>query len=284
MTDLAVASAPNMWNGESASHIPSYDYASEYKSLASWFKFSELTGGAGTVLADDTGLITDLAIVEGGAATEWDAFAFLTTKGDGSTTNCHAASGSPVPAKLINPTGPIFIEWDTVVNSSPLSGSSAAIIEVGDPTFASASWHGWGLYLSGNDLTLKISGDNDIAFTQNLGAVNAAPDLRDARTHFLIVLDRSTTNTQGTAQVFANGVERIAKTAFTSDPGALNVIHSSSKVSVGRRSGSTTQFLEASHFNLRVWTPVSVPSNIATIALDMANSPNHLSALMKDIV
>lgn len=261
------------------SHTPWTFTASDFPALKAWMNFKEATGTAITDLMGNlVGAGSNVIAQKSGSGDVWANNGVATTtsassnevrvrieSGDALPSDLRALGSNPIMFEIdVNTTGgdnpSAFIDWGNG-NNSTIQG-----IRIG--------WNG-----SSNHPQIYTAGASGLGGAQQFSALTGIESA--GRVHLLFVWDRSASDTLGVWTVYYNGIlaeltSGVYDFVHDTDVGSI-AMNSSASMGIGiTASMSVTQILNAQFHNARVWYPATIPSNIATIASDMAINPDRV--------
>ncbi len=212
-----------------------------------------------------------LTVVENGAGNA-DANSQCLTTSANAGNEVYASGGSLLSA--VN--NSLIIEVDAEFFSTGDNGG--AVVQNGNSYGNTKGWHIALAIVSGGAAYQFICRN-----TANNGAVsttlNSSPILDDGnRHHTCLVWDRSVDD-PGTLEYYVDGVSQ--GTFQLSGAVGSSLDPSGDSFKIGERVGGLEPDMQV--YNVRIWTPASIPANIAAIVAEMASKPDEFPQLMKGV-
>lgn len=251
--------------------LPLSQINADFPACKMWFRMLEVAKNDTDVLADKIGLVTDMTVDDANAIGDGDAVAnaFQTS---GVVSNEVFARNSDATIFVLG-SNHLLIEVDVELRNTGDSGG--VLIEVGNPFSNQKGWH-FNTAIAAGEVRAQIlvrnaANNNSVSSTLGLG-----PDLVGARRHLLLACDTSVD--PWVMKYFVDGVQQGTTWTLSNTVGG-NADVTTGTISIGQRKSSSL-VADADFYNVRVWTPAAMPTNIANIAVQMASNPDEFPALM----
>ena len=241
----------------------------DYPACKAWLRCNE---GSGAVLADAMSKIADMAITDNGAEDPWAA-AFSFTTSDTAAAEIFATLLYSSATSLQLGTRDLIVELDLSIPAAP--AAQTGLIGYGR---VYNNNDGWAIEINTGGRVQMKAREGGVIYNPNMNIVSALPVA--TRIHVTLAWDRSTGNTHAYFEGIEDGNSPFNYDALDE---TVDIQTTGGNLEVGKRLQSAT-YIDATFYNLRVWMPAAgLPSNMSTVAADMAANPDEFPTTMENV-